>query len=313
MEYPISLPFSQKPVWFYEDNFPAERPLKLTSVFCHRSYSIDMHSHDFYEVNIIINGTGIHYTEKQQYPVGVGDVIVIPPKTYHGYYNLEHLDIFHILLHKNYINKYSSDLHALSSFHLLFHEDINLRNAQQIPQFHIQGKTYDDILEILYQLDYLEKETNRAPARADYLISYALCCALIVSLCKEYVKQYSTDETATEKPSDLGLLTVTEYIHTHYAQHITLNDLCRVSLMSKTQLCEKFKTYLGTTPLNYVNKYRILAAKNMIIETDKTVTEIAQDTGFFDVSHFLKTYARYETETPSSLRERLKRNLSKGM
>ena len=61
--------------------------------------------------------------------------------------------------------------------------------------------------------------------------------------------------------------------------------------------------------MNYVNRYRVLIANNMVIETDKTITEIAQETGFFDVSHMLKVYSRYESESPSKLREGLGKNL----
>ena len=305
--YPEFLPTAEKPTWTYRDCFPSIRTLKLTSVFCHRDYSIDMHTHDFYEINITVRGRGVHYTDKRHYEVGTGDVVVIPPDSRHGYYNAGGLDVFHVLLHSNYFNKYADDLNALSGFHLLFNEDLNLRAAQEIPGFHIEGKPYRELLALLDRLDELEQETNRNPDRADYLLTYSLTFALIVTLCKEYTKQYSPRERGEERTRDIGIIAVSEYIHKNYAKKITLADLCQAGMMSKTLLCEKFRKYYGQAPLSYVNRYRVLVARNMIVETDKTISEIAQETGFFDVSHFVKTYSKYENESPSALRARFKR------
>ena len=306
---PVRLPLADKPIWTYRDCFPDERPLKLTSTFCHKNYNIDMHSHDFYEINITVNGEGMHYANHKSYKVSTGDVVVIPPEIYHGYHNGDKLNVFHVLVHRNYFNKYSGDLSVLSAFNLLLLVDPALRDSYTIPLFHIEGKIYEDILFLLQKLDELEQQTNKIPDRADYLLTYSLSFTLIVTLCKEYARQYAPFIESAEKTDDIGIISVSEYIYRNFAQKITLDDLCCVSMMSKTLLCEKFKKYFGQTPMNYVNRYRVLIAKNMVIETDKTITEIAQETGFFDVSHMLKVYSRYESESPSKLREGLRKNL----
>ena len=57
--YPDELPLALKPIWFYDDCFPKSAALKLTSVFLHRNYEMDMHTHDFFELNVTINGKEI--------------------------------------------------------------------------------------------------------------------------------------------------------------------------------------------------------------------------------------------------------------
>ncbi len=305
---PKRLPLASKSVWYYRDNFPEERPFKLVSIFCHKNYAIDMHSHDFYELNLTISGHGVHYTNSCSTPIGEGDVVIVPPKNYHGYYNIEGLRVFHVLLHKNYFNKYAEDLNLLPTFHLLFNQDPNLPGAQQLLQFHVQGQVYQELLSFLWQLDELEQATNRKPDRADYVLTYSLTTAFLVRLCKEYARQHNTAEKA-DRSGDVGIIAVSEHIRSNYHEKITLEDLCRVSMMSKTQLYAKFKKYYGVTPLDYVNRYRILVAKSIIMETDTPLALIAQKTGFFDVSHFLKTYQKFENESPTELRRRLNRNI----
>lgn len=122
-----------------------------------------MHSHDFYEINITVNGEGMHYANHKSYKVSTGDVVVIPPEMYHGYHNGDKLNVFHVLVHRNYFNKYSGDLSVLSAFNLLFHVDPALRDSYTIPLFHIEGKIYEDILFLLQKLDELEQRRTRFP------------------------------------------------------------------------------------------------------------------------------------------------------
>ncbi len=296
-DYPESLPIDIKPVWVYTDCFPAGAALKLTSVFLHEDYSIDMHAHDFFELNITIDGEGAHYSNGKRNEVRRGDVVIVPPECYHGYKG-EGLDVFHVLLHKNYFLKYAGDLNMLSAYRILFNGDFGSA-ARNIPMFHISGEPYERVVSLLWQLDELEQKTNRSAERSDYLLSYSLTFALIVMLCK----QYTANNMSDDRSGDMGIIAASEYIHKNYAQKILLDDLCKISMLSKTLLCEKFKQYYGFTPLDYVNRYRVLVAKNMVIETDKSITEIAQETGFFDASHFLKTYRKYETVSPTDLRK----------
>lgn len=299
--YPGELPLDKKPVWSYADCFPDAATLKLTSIFLHKNYSMNMHAHDFFELNYVINGTGAHYANGKCTEVSRGDVIIIPPECYHGYYRRDsELNIFHILLHKNFFLKYSGDLNTLSSFRILF-DNSQRADERRTSMFRIDGEPYERALNLLWQLDGLERSTNESAERSDYLLSYSLTFAFIVMLCKEYTRQFASED----RTDDTGIIAASEYIHKNYAQKIKLEDLCNIGMMSKTLLCDKFKRYYGFTPLEYVNRYRVLVAKNMLIETGKSITDIAQETGFFDASHFLKTYKKYEAVSPSDLRTHL--------
>lgn len=62
-------------------------------------FPLYMHSHDFYEMNIIIEGYGRHYIEDKNFPAVPGNVFVIPPKISHGYWaQNDTMSIFHLLL-----------------------------------------------------------------------------------------------------------------------------------------------------------------------------------------------------------------------
>lgn len=294
--YPERLPIDCKPVWFYSDCFPASAALKLTSIFLHENYNMNMHAHDFFEVNLVIKGEGVHYSDGKRKLVSRGDIVIIPPNCYHGYWQPGGLDVFHVLLHKNFFLKYAGDLNTLSAFRILFNDNGETPHAAM---FRIDNQAYERIDSLCWQACEFEKNTYLPSERSDNLLSYSLIFALIVMLCKEYTRQNAGNDSS----GDAGVIAASEFIHKNYAQKIVLDDLCKISMMSKTLLCEKFKRYYGFTPLDYVNRYRVLVAKNMVIETNKSITEIAQETGFFDASHFLKTYKKYESLSPTDLRD----------
>ena len=76
----------------------------------HKDYSIQMHSHEFIEINIVTSGTGCHIIENTQINVKVGDTFVIPAGTMHGYKGKETgLCVLHILLHEEF-KKYAEEL-----------------------------------------------------------------------------------------------------------------------------------------------------------------------------------------------------------
>ena len=89
-----------------ERNFKTEH--QQVRAFLYTDYSIALHNHDFYEINIILKGNGTHQIENACFSVKTGDVFIIPPMTIHAYYDTNELDVYHILLHKDFIiNNYS--------------------------------------------------------------------------------------------------------------------------------------------------------------------------------------------------------------
>jgi AraC-like DNA-binding protein len=82
------------------------------------------------------------------------------------------------------------------------------------------------------------------------------------------------------------------YIHEHYNEKITLDFLVALSQMSRSSYINKFKQICKMPPLTYLNKIRIKTAKDLILNTDLPITEVAYNTGFYDCSHFTKIFTK---------------------
>ena len=84
---------------------------------------------------------------------------------------------------------------------------------------------------------------------------------------------------------------------------MTLDLLCRAGGVGRTACTKLFQKYVNTTPIDYVRRYRIAKSIELLQSTDKTVTEIAYETGFAGVSFFAKTFKKATGITPGQLRK----------
>ncbi len=92
------------------------------------------------------------------------------------------------------------------------------------------------------------------------------------------------------------------YIHAHYDQKITMEDLAAEIGLSTKECARSFKAVFNKTPPEYLTEYRLEQAKHLLRDTDKTITEISYETGFGSSAYFGKIFREYTTLTPKEYR-----------
>ena len=111
---------------------------------------------------------------------------------------------------------------------------------------------------------------------------------------------------ATEDAPDWHsiLKPVTEYIARHYAEDITLDFLAAMVGTSVSSFRRQFARTFGISPGRYLTTIRLNAARKLLETTEKLVSEIATETGFWDQSHLTKLFKRERGTTPGEYRRR---------
>ena len=100
------------------------------------------------------------------------------------------------------------------------------------------------------------------------------------------------------------LRSVADFIQAHLAEHLTVERIAESANMSVSLFRRTFSTAFGMTPSRYILVTRLNAARTLLESTDKLITEIAQECGFFDQSHFTKAFLRERGITPGEYRRR---------
>ena len=87
------------------------------------------------------------------------------------------------------------------------------------------------------------------------------------------------------------------FMEQHFAERISLDQLCRCAGLSKSTLLRSFTQSKGVTPYNYLENIRIGTAKKLL-EQGTPPVEAALQTGFSDQSHFTNYFSRFIGLTP---------------
>lgn len=88
-------------------------------------------------------------------------------------------------------------------------------------------------------------------------------------------------------------------------QKINVEDLARESSLPIETFRKRFQSEIGVPPLQYLLRYRIAKAKEMIGNTKLTIKQIAFETGFTDPYYFSRLFKQYENVSPSSFRKKI--------
>lgn len=96
--------------------------------------------------------------------------------------------------------------------------------------------------------------------------------------------------------------TMLSFIHDHFGNELNMAQIAASASVSESECLRCFKTTIGTTPIQYLKQYRIQRATQLLLRTDKKVSEIACLCGFQDMSYFTRVFRDQTGKVPSQYR-----------
>jgi AraC-like DNA-binding protein len=109
-------------------------------------------------------------------------------------------------------------------------------------------------------------------------------------------------ESADDHEGGYRLSDVVDYIEENYAQPLTLVDLAAVLACSPAYFSRLFSREIGVPPFEYINRVRVRHACALLRSTDRSITEIAFEVGYNNVSFFNRYFRRIMQRTPREYR-----------
>lgn len=89
------------------------------------------------------------------------------------------------------------------------------------------------------------------------------------------------------------------YIDENYNRELTLDDVSRVVNISSYYFSKVFKDETGENFIDYLTRLRIDQAKKLLLNTDKSMKEIAKEVGYSDPNYFSRNFKKYTGKTPT--------------
>lgn len=115
----------------------------------------------------------------------------------------------------------------------------------------------------------------------------------------KYLYFFLYDKMTAQKKSDS-----IAYISTHYEEHIHISDLANMEHYNVNYYREWFKKQTGLRPKEYIQRLRIEKAKELLLTTKYSISEIANQIGYDHSSSFLRAFKASEGITPNAFRKK---------
>ncbi|WP_347838248.1 AraC family transcriptional regulator [uncultured Draconibacterium sp.] len=233
-----------------------------------------------YQLNYITKGTGIYENKYGKFQVKPGSIMLIFPNEWHRYRPIRTSGWT-----ENYVG-----FNGRIANELLKHKIFNPK--QPVINCGIKEEIIDTYLKIY---DLVEKERPGFQQVASGMVVKLL--GYIVSFEKR--KEFSGKPIA--KVIEQVRFLMRQNIETEY----NMEELARVHHVGYSYFRKMFKKYTGVSPAQYHLQLRIIRAKELLVSTDKNISEIAIQLGFQNVYHFSMLFKKKTGMSPSEFRKRL--------
>ncbi|MDT8715109.1 AraC family transcriptional regulator [Clostridium sp. 19966] len=249
----------------------------------HPSYNMPYHWHTEYEMLRIIEGEFLLTLNGNKLNLGKGDIAFIQDGILHGgtakdcIYECIVFDMKSLLKDNNICGRQINDI--------INHSKIVYPNLpSHIPDL-------EQICNYLFQ-SMADKKLGY-----EFITKGSLYHLLGIILQNNL---YSTPKEITIKNQQKlsQFKNVITIIEQRYSEALSLDDLSKAAGMSPKYFCRFFREITQRSPIDYLNYYRVECACQQLVSSNDSITEIALNCGFNDISYFIKTFKKYKGITP---------------
>jgi AraC-like DNA-binding protein len=261
-------------------------------------YSMTMnHFHDTYELYFLLEGERYYFIEKETYYVKAGDVVLINREQVHK-------------TSQAGSGKHDRILLQLSGRIL----DPWLKNAGVFSLERLFGDYYGVLKvselereEIKSLLFGIRDEIGQRGERYETMVRLKLSQILLL-IYRIRKKSVLKEMPATVQTAKHGKVhEVAEYLTTHCETGESLEEIAEKFFISKSYLSRIFREVTSFSVNEYRNLARVRKAKELLSNSDYTITEISGLLGFESVTYFERIFKKHGAETPSGYRKKTRR------
>lgn len=264
---------------------------------CPLTHEYFVHSHDFSELVVILQGSAVHIIEGREYPVTAGQVFLIHSGVSHGYKNVDGIEYINVMFQPEQLLQLS-ELRLLPGFQALFYiepfyrKEMNFKGMLTLNEAQLQ--------EAIKLLDLILTEYELQPQ--GYRLMIRSYFTALVGLLSRY---YQIGSGADDNKA-LRIGEAVTYIEEHFLQPITLQAMADKAYLSTRQFQRVFTRNYHTTPMDYVIRKRLDYSCTLLRHPNLSISQVALESGFRDQNYYARQFRKVYSCTPSEYREKLR-------
>ena len=243
------------------------------------------HKHDYYELHLVLDKCAIYETTNEETTLNPGDFIIYPP---------------------SYRHKIVLEPEGFSKIYFAFYFTPKENDKNDFYQFIKHELAKPHIFTANNFIKSFAKRMNKIhPSITNELDDILLFNTL--SLFMEFFKLISANKEIkiSKTYNDRRINEALKYIEDNISATLTVDDVAKHIHLSTKQFTRIFENTLEISPGNYIKNYRIQVIKNMLMNLDYSVGEIADILGYANTASLTRMFKRAVNSTPSLYRKEL--------
>lgn len=246
----------------------------------HTASSYPQHWHDYFEIELILEGTGRHIYNGSEHTIGKGSAYILTPVDFHGLEAAEPVRLINI----------SFDDVCLPERMLTFLSDPDTVKNCKFTEEEFERSTM--------AAELLRHECETGGPCVGQLLEYLLSCFAR--------KDPHRVPDAVKNEHLTGIKKAISYIEMHFRENISLEQLAALSGYNPTYFSELFRKVTGETYKGRLKSLRVGYAR-MLLANGISVTDACFASGFGSLSNFLAAFKEKCGMTPSEYRQNCKK------
>jgi AraC-like DNA-binding protein/quercetin dioxygenase-like cupin family protein len=280
----------------YEKLIVDENSLFHFQEFIQPRFTSSFHLHDEFELIVIIKSHGKLYVGNNVTNFSDGDLYLFAPGLPHCFYN-----------NRGYENE-GEPAHAVGIFFKKDFLGTAFFEKTEVSQVNKLIKKSEFGVQILNPPKTIVKKISMMGQKRNLEKLGDLLLVLNEMAGKKNIKLLSSDESlSTSSISESKIINdVYKYVAENFQKKLTFSNAASVANMQKAAFCRYFKRKTKKKFTGFVNETRIMHARKLLAETDKSITEVAFSCGYDNTSYFNRQFRLYCDLPPTGFREQVR-------
>jgi len=254
-----------------------------------------LHSHEFHELVLITKGTGIHFTQEEQYPIRAGDMFIIRPGQLHGYARTKGLELINIIYMTELLKLPDFDLKYQPGNYAFFELEPRLRQEHSF-----KSRLRLSESELIEAEDIIWKIRKRTQGKKS---AYHYMAAAFFMIFRGMIARWYSGQKSLHSKKLLEFASLMNFINRNLEKSLSVDMLAAKAGMSISTLNRTFSKAFGHSPMEYVIRKRISRACELLSSSNMTISEIASQTGFTDSNFFSRQFRKVKGLSPREFRK----------
>ena len=280
----------------------------MATVCSHISYPrfvLPLHKHVEYEIMLFTRGSGKQFVGEGVSEYKVGDIALIGS-------NVPHLHLCHTKLHSTSASHPEDEWSAGEA--IQFRPDMFPGNMKDIPDYRL---IYDLLQKSQYGIRFYDEslfddmmEMVRAFDSSEYTSRMVCLLRMLEKLhdCQHFKLLSSTAYNQANPVPDMKepVNKVYAYLYNHFKEKVTLEEIAEYVNQNPTALCRYFKQRTDKSIFQCLAEIRIEHACKLLTYSKMNVSQVAYESGYNSVTHFIAQFEKIIQWTPSEYRMQIK-------